>query len=52
VSDHPYDTDDQAVVVARHASRCGLCDTAITPGEEITTVEGEWCHADCAEGEG
>jgi len=38
-------------VEAQFTGRCGICDLAIRPGDEIEQVEGEWCHADCAEGE-
>lgn len=36
-------------VLARHKSRCGICDSLIWPEEEIVEVDGGWCHADCAE---
>jgi hypothetical protein len=36
------------VVLARHVSRCGLCDSRIVPDEQITERDGEWVHADCA----
>lgn len=39
-------------VLARHKSRCGICDSLIWPDEEIVEVDGEWVHADCADEEG
>jgi hypothetical protein len=35
-------------ILARHKSRCTLCDHLIED-EEIVEVDGEWVHADCAD---
>lgn len=41
------------VVIAAYDGRCGLCGDAITADtDEIVNIDGEWCHAQCAEDEG
>lgn len=38
--------------VATYDGRCGICDGEITADvDEITNVDGEWCHVECAEDE-
>lgn len=38
-------------MIAEYESRCGICDETIHEGDEIEQVDGEWCHAECAERE-
>ncbi len=41
---------DRPVVLARHDSRCGVCDQEIVEDQDtITLVDDEWVHEDCAE---
>lgn len=37
---------------ARRRGPCGLCEALIEVDDPIVEVEGEWCHATCAEDEG
>lgn len=39
-------------IVARHESRCPCCDAMIFEGDEITNIEGDWWHLECAREEG
>lgn len=41
------------IIIAAYPGRCGLCGDDITENvDEIVSVDGEWCHADCARDEG
>jgi ribonuclease HI len=37
-------------VIAKFPTTCGVCASAVSPGEEIATVGKRWAHASCATG--
>lgn len=36
-------------MIAVYTSRCACCDEPILAGDEIVTVDDDWCHAECAD---
>lgn len=35
-----------------YSKQCGICEHEVRQGDRIVKVDGEWCHAECAEDEG